>query len=511
MAMTQSFGRSALVRAALLTTGSTYITFVLGLLVSVLIARVLGPDDYGRYAYVVWLSGILIMLTNNGLNMTGTKFVSEALGREEPETAARIHGWLLHKQWWAAGGVAVAFLACLPFIKPSGWEGHLAVLAAMVVSATLSKAFSLFNTSVAKGYGQFWIEALTNLVASVFNAIVAGFLAWCWPSTLSFVAMYMLTNLSYVVVSYTLMRRRALLSSSAPLAPEWLTRVKPHLLWTIGLTGLGALGAKSVETLLLNAWAGAADVGYYAIATGLSRGGVELLAAGLSTVVMPVFGYAFGSGDRERIRRVFQDTMRYYQFLGLIIAGVGWFWGEVLVHLMYGSKYMEVVSVFRIIVVAARASLANAAPTAMLTNSDNQRFRVVVTVLSVASTAVVCAVLIPMYGALGAACANFVTSGLSTAVSVWGIRRYVQLDAPWRLLAQQYVCAFLAAGVGYLVLWLFGAQWGAWAAGPIYVLALLLLSTRIGVWRVEEVAQAGVYMDRLPPRLRWLRRVIGAA
>jgi O-antigen/teichoic acid export membrane protein len=100
MAVTQSFGRSALMRAALLTTGSTYIAFVLGLLVSVLIARVLGPEDYGRYAYVVWLSGILIMLTNNGLNMTGTKFVSEALGREEPETAARIHGWLLRKQWW---------------------------------------------------------------------------------------------------------------------------------------------------------------------------------------------------------------------------------------------------------------------------------------------------------------------------------------------------------------------------------------------------------------------------
>jgi hypothetical protein len=107
--------------------------------------------------------------------------------------------------------------------------------------------------------------------------------------------------------------------------------------------------------------------------------------------------------------------------------------------------------------------------------------------------------------------ANFVTSGLSTAVSVGGIRRYVQLDAPWRLLARQYLCAFLAAGVGYAVVWLAGPRWGAWAAGPIYAAALVLLSTRMAVWRAEELGQAGTFLGRLPPSLHWVRQLLGAA
>ena len=35
------------------------------MLASVLIARSLGPQDYGRYAYVIWLTGIMIMVMND--------------------------------------------------------------------------------------------------------------------------------------------------------------------------------------------------------------------------------------------------------------------------------------------------------------------------------------------------------------------------------------------------------------------------------------------------------------
>ena len=60
--MANSFGRVAAAKAAALMTGSTYISYGLGIIVSALIARDLGPADFGRYAYVVWMSGVLVVI-----------------------------------------------------------------------------------------------------------------------------------------------------------------------------------------------------------------------------------------------------------------------------------------------------------------------------------------------------------------------------------------------------------------------------------------------------------------
>ncbi len=45
---------------------------------SILIARLLGPDGMGRLGYLVWITSILGLIFNLGLNNTATKFVAEA-------------------------------------------------------------------------------------------------------------------------------------------------------------------------------------------------------------------------------------------------------------------------------------------------------------------------------------------------------------------------------------------------------------------------------------------------
>src|SRR5215467_1896294 len=92
--MNHAFGRTAALKAVIWTTGSTYIGYILGLLINILIARRLDAADFGRYAYLVWLSGVLVLIANNGLTTTGIKFVSETLGRNAPDEAASVYGWL---------------------------------------------------------------------------------------------------------------------------------------------------------------------------------------------------------------------------------------------------------------------------------------------------------------------------------------------------------------------------------------------------------------------------------
>ncbi len=105
------------------------------------------------------------------------------------------------------------------------------------------------------------------------------------------------------------------------------------------LAFVAALSNKSVETLLLNRFAGAEAVGFFTIGASLTRGGVELLSSGLTTILMPTMAHAFGAGGIERVNRIASNAMRYYQFVGLLLAGVGVFWAEPVIAVMYGARY----------------------------------------------------------------------------------------------------------------------------------------------------------------------------
>lgn len=127
--MGNQFGAKAMLRSALLMTGSTYVAYAAGLITSMLIARGLGPADYGRYAYLIWLSGVLVLLMNHGLTTSAIRFISESLGRQDSHGARSLHRWFQTRQGWSVVVVGALFLLALPLLKPSGWEGDLLIFA----------------------------------------------------------------------------------------------------------------------------------------------------------------------------------------------------------------------------------------------------------------------------------------------------------------------------------------------------------------------------------------------
>jgi O-antigen/teichoic acid export membrane protein len=214
---------------------------------------------------------------------------------------------------------------------------------------------------------------------------------------------------------------------------------------------------------------------------------------------MPIMGYVLGTGDRPRMQRVFSDATRYYQFMGLLIAGVGLFWARVIVSVMYGEHYLPVVPIFRIMVATTGILLANGAFSALLASSDHQRFRVGVTLFSLAISWTVAITLIPTYGMFGAAYAQMISAVLYTIVIVIGIQKSVGLVLPWGSLAKQYGVAFAAGGISLLVIAIGGTGIGAEiAAGILYAVVFLALSIVTGVWRDDEKRHIAELLRRNP-------------
>lgn len=501
----KGFGAAAALRAALMVTGSTYVAYAAGLIGSLLIARALGPADYGRYAYLVWLGGLVVMFMNNGLTTTSIRYVSETLGRNDPAGVASLHRWFWLRQWASIVVVAALLALALPLLQPAGWEGHLASVWLIVACASVPKAWYLFGISMAKGHGRFGIEAKTMSVLSLVNAACIVALMLVDADLDAFLALFVLSNLVHPLM-LACMKDRV----RAPVAPQPVdaglaARVNNHYLWTALLTLMAVLYGPSMMVPFLNQHVGADAVGYFSVAMSLTRGGIELLSSGLNSVLMPLMSHGYGAGGQDRTLRIASNAVRVFHAFGLLLAGVGLFWAAPLVLTLYGAKYAEAVLSFQVLVVLGGLTLPYGVLATLLSTTDRQRVRTAVTGGSVLLFGAAAWWLIPQHGLDGALLAY---AGSAVVIHIaWMVVavRVGGMTLPIGPMLRLTVAALLSAGALAAPLWWIGGLLAPFVAGLAFVGLYIAATFWLRAWSAEDLAFLAEQTRRFGPLGRWTR------
>ncbi len=503
------FNADSAMRSAVVVMVSTYVAFALGLVTSALVARSLGPEDFGRYSYLVWLVGLLVVLGNNGLPTTAIKFVSEALGRDAIGSAREVHGLLERRSWLFLGILSLAFFALAPFFLPTGWEKARWVFMAIAVFSVVTKAGYIFKVSVAKGYGRFDVEAWTTIAASALNVVAVGVLMALRAPLLAFMALFAAMCLVHLLLSAAMLRRGGIVAARTAAVPS--DRVRRHLFWTAMVTIVYGLSNRAIETYMLNRFAGPAAVGHFSIAHALSGAGISLLASGLTTILMPMMSHGLGAGGPGRVNQIMAASLRYFTFLGLLAAGMGAFLSAPVVELMYGTRYAPAVPALQALFVVAGATIADGAFYALFATMDLQRERVVLTMASVLVTLLLSLVLIPRFGLAGAVCAYAATRVFVFAGLVAWTRRATDLDIPWKELLLLYLSALLAAASALAVAAAWDGYWADIACCALFAGIFVSTTLLLKAWYAEDVLRLEGLLQRHPrlsamfgARLAWL-------
>ncbi|MDP4299906.1 lipopolysaccharide biosynthesis protein [Leptothrix discophora] len=483
----KGFGAAAALRAALMVTGSTYIAYAAGLVASLLVARALGPADYGRYAYLVWLGGLVVMFMNNGLTTTSIRYVSETLGRNDPAGVDSLHRWFWIRQWISIVVVAAALALALPLLHPAGWEGRLSTVWMIVACASVPKAWYLFGISMAKGHGRFGIEAKTMSVLSLVNAACVVALMLVDASLETYLALFVLSSVVHPLLLSRMAQRVRSPVAPAPLDPALAARVNNHYLWTALLTLMAVLYGPSMMVPFLNEHVGADAVGYFSVAMSLTRGGIELLSSGLNSVLMPLMSHGFGSGGQERTQRISANAVRVFHAFGLLLAGVGVFWAAPLVLTLYGARYAEAVLSFQVLVVLGGLTLPAGVLATLLSTTDRQRVRTAVTGGSVLLFGAAAWWLIPVHGLNGALMAY---AGSAVVIQVaWMLVavRVGGMTMPTVPMLRLCAAAVLAAGlVGLPLIWVDGLL-APFVAGIAFVGLYIAATFWLRAWSAEDL------------------------
>lgn len=506
--MANSFGRVAAAKAAALMTGSTYISYGLGIVVSALIARDLGPADYGRYAYVVWMSGVLVVVAGAAFNTTAIRFISECTGRDDPVQSRAVHHRIRAVLWLGIGATAAGFVAMTLAYPPSGWSGRLGWFVAATLTSFCIKAAYLFDTSVAKGWGRFTVEAYSMVGVTLLNAIGVCVLALLHSGLEAYLIMFALTSLAYFVAGASLLRRAGIAPSTSAIPQALRRQMRHHSLWALVLGVSSVLGNRSFETYLLGQGFGSTDVAFFAISTSLVRGAIDIFTVGLSTVLMPAMAQAIGRHDHGRVNLILSESMRYYIFVGLFIGGVGCLWASPIITLMYGHRYDAVVPLFRVLLLVGAATVSEGAFGALLTTTDRQTVRATIALGSIALSAATAFTLVPRYGLEGAVASAIISRLLYFVILTVVIARGWKVTWPLARMARLASAAAIALVLAVPASVMLRNPWVDVVDGCLYGVVFLVASVKLGAWSAEDATMALRLLERIPRiPARWTRAI----
>lgn len=493
-----AFSKRSIFNAALLATAANGVSFAAGMVASIFIARDLAPQAYGEYAYVVWLCGMLILMCTGAPKLTASRFISEFIGKGDPDTSRRIHATV------RLTAIALAALCTLAVVAGWAWMGPqqptltAGFLLAIVVLSFVGKSVFMYETSAAKGYGRFWIESAGILVFSVVNLAVVAWLWWTGSSLARYLQWFCAVSLLHGVFAWFLSRTRLSGPKATTLDAELTRRMRSHFGWSVVLTLVGAFANKSFEILLLNHSASSSAIAYFTIAATLTRSGVELMVGGLSTILVPLLSFAYGQQGDARVRSIFLRAARYYQFVGILICGGVYFAAEPVVLILYGDAYRPVIVALQVMVVAFSLPLFTAAYSALLTATDHQRLRVWFSAGSLAISAASAFVLVPRYGFEGALASVVISNWASVAIVAILVRRLLGFGLSAGPIARQFAAAAPAFGLAWLVAEGLPGAAGHILAAVLYAVVYLLTSLPMRAWERDELASAAAAASRVP-------------
>lgn len=472
--------RSGTLRNTLFSSVGIYTEYVLGMLTSIIIARYLGPGDFGAYSMVVWLVAMGVAITNSGTASAAIRFVAEMRGSERPELIVPVLAFLRRAQRLFLLAVLLAGGALFAFAggKLAPGFNHVVLFGFLVLAVTLRSQY-MFNIGVCKGFEDFRSTAIVALVATPANLALVVACWWFDAPVEALLAVFVVSSAVFFAVSHH--KARALLPAVPPapaLPPELRARIARHMRMTAMIVTVGFFAASEVEVLFLNLYGLAAAAGQFKVAYQLASGAALLVPGVFGALLLPMMAHALSQG-REIAGRRFAASTVYLSLLAFPLIAFGFVFGSSVITLLFGSAYQAAGPVFAWCLFAASIVTVSQGGSSLLLSADRQVVVLLVVIFCGLLKIALDALLIARYGLDGAATAYVIVSLASSASMIgMGIRTSgVGLDVG--RLARIALAAALAAAAA----WPLRGQWpplptllvGGLVLAPVYALATLLL------------------------------------
>lgn len=428
--------------------GTTALGMGGGVVLSILLARALGPREMGSYALALMVVTAVQTVAGLGLERTALKFTAELTAGP----AARAMRWLLIRRSLLAVGATLALGAAAPLLGSLFHDPLLAPLLLIGTSLLLPGMVEEVLESGLEGASRFDLLARATLWLTPIHLLATGGALALGGGVANVMVAQAGATLASVGILAGLSSRAGILAwrpgpVPAPLAKR-MGRFAGHAYW---LSLLSFVVRDRIEVLLLGALSTSEDIGFYSVALGAAEAAMRLGPWIVATVFYPLLVADCARAGWAGAAPRYAQCLRYLSFTAAPLALGGIAVAEAGVAVVFGPAYAPMVPLLRISLLSAGAAAMAQGPTGMIAAAERQEWLLRVrTPLAVANVLLNLA-LIPRFGALGAASANLAVA-VSEALLLSLLAGRLGRTAPPLSLLAPLLAATLAAAVAGLAL-----------------------------------------------------------
>lgn len=383
------------------------------LLISVVLARSLGEQAFGQYVFIMALVPLVSLPVSGGLSQLLTR---EVALYSTTNNWALYRGILRSAHLWVVFGATVIIatywiLRSLFAWVPSGGKWDLLHIALLLIPLG---ALNAVRKGVIKGMGRPVLSEFPNLVIqpATFLFVVVAIL---WTGSLNvFTAMWLQVASSAIALCIaSIIFLRLQRSSVVLVAPrfqlrDWQLALVPLMI----IAAIGTLNAQ-ISIVILGFTSTNDQIAAMRIAErGAMFVGLPLVLANL--VIAPHIATLYRSGNRAGLQRLAKRVAAGSLIIAMPVAVVLVVFGTEIVAVVFGNEYSEAAYIPLVVLVAGQlVNVFFGSVGYLLAMTGHERDSLKGQILAVMVNALLCLILAPLFGALGAAV------GASIGLLVW--------------------------------------------------------------------------------------------
>jgi len=424
--------RTELSRGALGNVAVKIISLLLGFFLMVLLARTLGPEGYGVYAFFFALVSLLAIPAQIGM--------PNLVVRETAKLEATEQWGLMLGLWrWSTSTILLLSLGILLISSGLAWLllDQLSLLQLKTFGFSLLLvpfiALSRLRTAAIQGLRKVVLSQLPDLIIRpallILLILIVKFLFPAETLTsASAMGLYVIAAFVVLLISIGLLRRvKPNQVKSKPDAlyekKYWFSAVLP-LAFISGM----ALITQNTDILMMGLFSTLEDTGIYRAVISVSA----LTSFGLyavTMVVMPYFARFHAQGNKGLMQKVVTQSARVILFLAIIMVIIIVILGEEMLGIFFGDEYQSGYLPLVILAVGqlVNASMGSVAGLLNMTGHEKETAKGVAIAAGV--NVLLNLILIPYFGMSGAAMATAVSLMVSNLLLWRAVHRHLDIES----------------------------------------------------------------------------------
>lgn len=392
--------------------GSVGISFTfagLSLAIAVLLARILGAEGYGTYAFAWAFVTLLALPVQAGLPMLVVRETARGMTAGQPGLASGIWSWSLRTALFVSAVVAVGGLAVLLAVYPRPL-GQQAQTIAWALALIPLIALGNIRGAALRGLGQVMAGQMPDLVVrplALFGLLAGMTLAAGGLTPQLAMALHVAAAVVAVLFGMALLARNVppQVRAATPVyrSRQWLASTLPLAL----MAGMLVVN-QNTDVLMLGLFRPTDEVGVYRVAAQLAVMG----AFGLSAVNMVVgtsFARLHARGDLDELQRVVTRSARLVFGFSGVVTLLFVVFGAPLLAAVFGAEYVGAYTPLVILLVGQFVNAVTGSVGYLLNMTGHERDTAKGVAIAALLNVLLNIILIPRWGMNGAAIATAVS------------------------------------------------------------------------------------------------------